>query len=95
MKLCYPADNVINKNKGNVDITKWRSKTDIIHYLKPLKQPGDGAIPTNRESIVNLSNLWKHRERKSISNDIEVLKQFDKWKTEEEAKHRGKPRNTK
>ena len=36
MKLCFKADEVIDKNQGK-DITKWKSKSDILTLLKPLK----------------------------------------------------------
>ena len=37
MKLCYRADMAKEKNGIDSDVLTWRSKGDILAYLKPLK----------------------------------------------------------
>ena len=95
MKLCYKADKVLEKYGMNNDVTKWKSKADIITYLKPLKNRDDGRLPTDRVAIESLFLLWKHRSRKPISCDSDVLSSFCKWTDEEMEKTRGNSKKRK
>ena len=74
MKSCFKADKVILKNGGIEDIIKWRSKSDILAYLRPLKRNDDKKLPSKRNEIEALCILWKNRDRKNLSNDDHVLK---------------------
>ena len=89
MKLCYRADKAIEKN-GNEDVLKWRSKADMLAYLKPLKRTDEPTLPSERGEIEAIFCLWKSRERKTISKDENVLKEYEFWKTEESNKKRGR-----
>ena len=90
MKLCYRADKAREKHGVDSDIMKWKSKADMLAYLKPLKTKSDITLPSNREEIESLLLLWKFREQKPTSCDSEVLHSFRQWVDEENNKNRGK-----
>ena len=95
MKLCYRADKVIEKNNNDMDITKWRSKADILTLLKPMKNKDDGKFPSSREAIESIFLLWRNRVRKPLSMNDDVLRSFTEWMNEENTKNRGKQRQKK
>ena len=68
MKLCYRADKAIEKY-GNKDVLKWRSKADMLAYLKPLKRNDEPTLPSERDEIEAIFCLWKSREQKLLSKD--------------------------
>ena len=85
MKLCFKADEVIDKNQGK-EVTKWKSKSDILTLLKPLKTKDDSKLPSERTAIESLYLLWHLRERKPVSTDEHVLRMFHDWVNDENVK---------
>ena len=93
LKNCYKADKVIEKHANEPNACKWKSKSDIITLLRPLKEAGEPAFPKSREAIEALCVLWQNRKRKTTSSDENVLKLFHKWiedETSSSNKNRGK-----
>ena len=84
MKACHKADKVLEKN-GTDNLQNWKSKMDILVYLRPLKTKEDPKLPSNRNEIEKLVLSWNNR-----AMDKSVLRSFDEWTNEENQKNRGK-----
>ena len=52
---------------------------------------GDPPLPNKRDAIDSVYCLWRSRKRRPLTNDEDVLKEYDLWVTEETNKKRGKP----
>ena len=75
MKLCFKADQVLEKNKGK-EVNSWKCKSDITTYLKPLKMKEDEKLPNERDALEDLFLLWNGRVRNMLSSDEHVLLSF-------------------
>ena len=81
-KSCIRADWVLEKH-ATEPFDKWKSVTDVILYLKPLKLKTDPKLPTKRDDVVKLCEEWKDRKRKNLSTNEYVVSEIEKWKKEE------------
>ena len=60
MKLCYRTDKILENNNNDMDLSKWKSKADILPLLKSLKNKDDGKFPSNQEAIESIVLLWRN-----------------------------------
>ena len=73
---------IIIREYGDTPVNKWRHQKDIVTYLKPLKRTGDGTMPTSRSAIEKQYHEWKGRCCCKVSNDDEVVNNFNLWMDE-------------
>ena len=74
-KSCHKADKVLEKN-GTKIIQKWKSKMDILVYLRPLKTKEDPKLPSDINEIEALFLSWKNHERKALLVDESICCAF-------------------
>ena len=89
MKSCHKSDKMLEKN-GTDNVQNYKSKMDILVYLRTLKTKEDPKLPSNRNEIEKLVLSWNKRQRKTISTDESVLRSFNEWMNEENEKNRSK-----
>ena len=82
---CYKATDAWKRNHMK-DIKNWTNCDDIKTYLKPLKQSGESAWPSNREDYEKLYLKWIGRERRSTVVEKCVMDKFDEWMNNENEK---------
>ena len=73
LKLCVEADKVLANEPND---TKWTVK-DLKAVLKPLKLKNDCALPTTKQSLMNLYHQWKGRSRRVINGPLREIRGDD------------------
>ena len=95
---CHLADLALIKNTSP-DPSKWRTSSDLVDYLRPLRLKEDPAMPTKRSDLELRFLQWNHRTRKQIVPELEVYLSFQSWLGEEnkkpkrQSKSRGRKKN--
>ena len=59
---CYKGDLAISKNTS-IDVRKWKSASDIMSYLRPLRSKDNAAMPTKRADLETRYLQWSSRRR--------------------------------
>ena len=83
LKQCYFADKIL-ASYGHTKVELWKRKEDIVTYIKPLKRPGDSALPTSRSAAEQRFHEWIGRHRRVLDADSEVMEIYEKWLKEQE-----------
>ena len=87
---CHKADIAIAKN-STADVRKWKSASDIVSFLRPLRMKEDTAMPTKRADLETRYYQWSARNRAQIVHQRETYEAFRSWKTNQNSKKKAKP----
>ena len=96
---CYKADRAMARN-DTLDVSKWRSISDIRDYLRPLRRKDDTAMPLKRDGLETRFFQWSHRGRLQAVYEQDVHVMFEEWleaqnaKTKASGTSRGKHKKT-
>ena len=86
---CHKADNAIARNPS-ADVKKWKSASDIVSYLRPLRTKEDSAMPTKRGDLETRYYQWSTRNRVQLVHRRETYEAFRSWQTNQNSKKKAK-----
>ena len=86
---CYKADVALARN-NTMDVRKWKSVSDIIAYLRPLRVKTDTGMPTKRNDAECRFYQWNNRHRVQIVHQRHTYEAFETWLSNENSKKNGK-----